>query len=51
MELKKPRKYEDAVQVAKNKEWKLKRLSQLGVDPSYKSPKMMQIVPIHGHAS
>ena len=32
MELKKPRTFEDSLEVAKNKEWKLKRMSQLGVE-------------------
>ena len=36
VELKKPRTFEDAVEVAKNKEWKLRRITQLGMDPSYK---------------
>ena len=31
-ELKKPMGFEDALEVAKNKEWKLKRMNQLGVD-------------------
>ena len=31
VELKKPRTYEDALEVARNKEWKLKRLTQLGM--------------------
>ena len=31
MELKKPKSFEDALEVAKNKEWKLKRINQLGV--------------------
>ena len=32
VELKKPRSFEDALEMAKNKEWKLKRMNQLGVD-------------------
>ena len=32
VELKKPKTYEDTLEVAKNKEWKLKRMSQLGVE-------------------
>ena len=32
VELKKPRSFEDALEVAKNKEWKFKRMNQLGVD-------------------
>ena len=32
VELKKPKSYEHALEVAKNKEWKLKRMSQLGVE-------------------
>ncbi|MCO5584209.1 hypothetical protein L7F22_038132 [Adiantum nelumboides] len=31
VELKKPRTYEDTLEVARNKEWKIKRLTQLGV--------------------
>ena len=34
MELKKPRTFEDSLEVARNKEWKLKRLSQLGMETS-----------------
>ena len=36
VELKEPQTFEDVVEVAKNKEWKLRRLIQLGMDPSYK---------------
>ncbi|MCO5567846.1 hypothetical protein L7F22_021542 [Adiantum nelumboides] len=32
VELKKPRTYEDALEVARNKEWKLRRMTQLGVE-------------------
>ena len=32
VELKKPKTYEETLEVAKNKEWKLKRMSQLGVE-------------------
>ena len=31
VELKKPRSYEDAIEIAKRKEWKLFRMSQLGM--------------------
>ncbi len=33
VELKKPRSYEEAVEIAKNKEWKLDHLAQLGMTP------------------
>ena len=35
VELKKPQSYEDAIDVAKRKEWKLSRMSQLGMVDSF----------------
>ena len=49
VELKKPRTFEDAVGVAKNKEWKLRRLNQLGMDPSYKRSKVKNMAHRHMH--
>ena len=42
VELKKPRTYEDALEVARNKEWKLKKLTQLGVSSVAGVSEMMQ---------
>ncbi|MCO5599635.1 hypothetical protein L7F22_053741 [Adiantum nelumboides] len=42
VELKKPRTYEDTLEVARNKEWKIKRLTQLGVSSLPGVPKMKQ---------
>ena len=42
VELKKPRTYEDALEVARNKEWKLKKLTQLGVSSVSGMSEMMQ---------
>ncbi|MCO5600707.1 hypothetical protein L7F22_054822 [Adiantum nelumboides] len=40
--LKKPRTYEDTLEVARNKEWKIKRLTQLGVSSLPGVPEMKQ---------
>ncbi|MCO5561273.1 hypothetical protein L7F22_014894 [Adiantum nelumboides] len=42
VELKKPRTYENTLEVARNKEWKIKRLTQLGVSSLPGVPKMKQ---------
>ncbi|MCO5584217.1 hypothetical protein L7F22_038141 [Adiantum nelumboides] len=42
VELKKPRTYEDTLEVARNKEWKIKRLTQLGVSSLLGVPEMKQ---------
>ncbi|MCO5547050.1 hypothetical protein L7F22_000491 [Adiantum nelumboides] len=42
VELKKPRTYEDTLEVARNKEWKIKRLTQLGVSSLPGVPEMKQ---------
>ena len=49
VELKKPRTFEDVVEVAKNKEWKLRRLTQLGMDPSYKRFEVKDMAHTHMH--
>ena len=41
--MKKPKTYEDTLEVAKNKEWKIKRMSQLGVEALPKGPETQQI--------
>ncbi len=43
VELKKPKTYEDTLEVAKNKEWKIKRMSQLGVEALPKGPETKQV--------
>ena len=43
VELKKPRTYEDTLEVAKNKEWKIKRMSQLGVETVPKGPEVKHV--------
>ncbi|MCO5581366.1 hypothetical protein L7F22_035248 [Adiantum nelumboides] len=42
VELKKPRTYEDTLEVARNKEWKIKRMTQLGVSSLHGVPEMKQ---------
>ena len=49
VELKKPQTFEDAVEVAKNKEWKLRGLTQLGMDPSYKRSEVKDMAHTHMH--
>ena len=46
VELKKTRTYEDALEVARNKEWKLKRLTQLGVSSLPRVSEMKQGYPM-----
>ena len=48
MELKKPRSYEHALEVAKNKEWKLKRMSQLGVESFPRRPEIQHVDALQG---
>ncbi|MCO5548055.1 hypothetical protein L7F22_001511 [Adiantum nelumboides] len=48
MELKKPWTYEDALDVARNKEWKLKKICQLGVESLQKRPDFQQINSLQG---
>ena len=43
MELKKPRTFEDSLEVAKNKEWKLKRKIQLGVETLLRGTEVKQV--------
>ena len=43
VELKKPKTYEDTLEVAKNKEWKLKRMSQLGVETLPRGVEIKQV--------
>ena len=50
VELKKPRSFEDALEVAKNKEWKLKRMNQLGVDTLQRRMEVRPGNPIQGYA-
>ena len=45
MELKKPRTYDDAVEIAKNKEWKLDHLTQLGMSPILTKPHVWFLEP------
>ena len=49
VELKKPLTFEDVVEVAKNKEWKLRRLIQLGMAPAYKRYKVQDMAHTHMH--
>ena len=49
VELKKPQTFEDVMEVAKNKEWKLRRLTQLGMDPSYKRYEVKDMAHTHMH--
>ena len=49
LELKKPLTYEDAMEVAKNKEWKQRRLTQSGMDPSYKRSEVKDMAHTHMH--
>ncbi|MCO5552989.1 hypothetical protein L7F22_006509 [Adiantum nelumboides] len=50
VELKKPRTYADTLEVARNKEWKIKRLTQLGVSslPGVLEMKQANFVQSHG---
>ena len=48
VELKKPKSYEHALEVAKNKEWKLKRMSQLGVESIPRRPEFQHVDPLQG---
>ena len=48
VELKKPRSYEHALEVAKNKEWKLKRMSQLGVESLPRRPEIQHVDSLQG---
>ena len=50
VELKKPRSFEDALEVAKNKEWKLKRINQLGVDTLQRRVEVRPGSPMQGYA-
>ena len=45
VELKKPRSYEEALEIARSKEWKLQRLSQLGIDANATRLKMRRVEP------
>ena len=49
VELKKPKSFEDALEVAKNKEWKLKRMNQLGVDTLQRRVEVRSVNPMQGH--
>ena len=49
VELKKPRSFEDALEVAKNKEWKLKRMNQLGVDTLQRRVEVRPGNPMQGY--
>ena len=49
VELKKPKSFEDALEVAKNKEWNLKRINQLGVDTLQRRVEVRSVNPIQGH--
>ena len=51
MELKKLRTYEDALEVAQNKEWKLKRLNQLRIIDVPRGSQMKQVETIQGKAT
>ena len=48
VELKKPRTYEDALDVAKSKEWKLRRMSQLGVESLPRRPDFQHADSLQG---
>ena len=48
MKLKKPKSYEHALEVAKNKEWKLKRMSQLGVESLPRRPEFQHVDSLQG---
>ena len=48
MELKKPKSYEHALEVAKNKEWKLRRMSQLGVESLPRRPHFQHVDYLQG---
>ena len=43
MELKKPGTFEDSLEVARNKQWKLKRMSQLGVETLPRGQEVKQV--------
>ena len=49
VELKKPRSFKDALEVAKNKEWKLKRMNHLGVDTLHRRIEVRSQNPMQGH--
>ena len=49
VELKKPKSFEDALEVAKAKEWKLKRMNQLGVDTLQRRVEVRPMNPMQGH--
>ena len=51
VELKKPRTYEDALDVAKSKEWKLRRMSQLGVESLPRRPDFQHADSLQGRMS
>ena len=49
VELKKPRSFKDVLEVAKNKEWKLKRMNQLGVETLQRRVEVRPVNPMQGH--
>ncbi|RYA73815.1 hypothetical protein DD595_24815, partial [Enterobacter cloacae complex sp. 4DZ3-17B2] len=51
VELKKPRTYEDALEVARNKEWKLRKMSQLGVESLPMRSEFQPIESLQGRMS
>lgn len=51
VELKKPRTYDDLLEVAKNKEWKVKRMTQLGIGNEPGRGNMRQTEPIPGRVT
>ena len=48
MELKNPTSYEHASEVAKNKEWKLRRMRKLGVEPLPRRPQFQHVDSLQG---
>ena len=51
VELKKPRTYEDALDVARSQEWKLRRMSQLGVESLPRRPDFQHADSLQGRMS
>ena len=49
VELKKLRSFDDALKASKNKEWKLKRMNQLGVDTLQRRVEVRSVSPVQGH--
>ena len=48
MELKKPKSYEHVLEMAKNKEWKMRRMSRLGVESLPRRPQFQHVDSLQG---